>query len=381
MGENLFVDEDPVDETYARRLRRRLLSWYRANARDLPWRRTRDPYAIWVSEVMLQQTQVATVIPYYERFLQRFPTLSALAAADEAAVLETWAGLGYYSRARGLLHGAREVIEKWGGALPRRREELLRLPGVGPYTASAIASLAFGRPEAVLDGNVIRVLCRLFALRGDPAAGPLRRRLWALAGQLVSPTAPADFNSAMMELGATVCRPGRPDCHRCPVEPLCAARALGIEEELPEIPKAGPPVPVQMAAAVISSAGGTLLVRRGDERRWAGMWSFPVVEVAASADPRTTLAQHVRDRLGLAVRAGEAVAVIRHAVTRFTITLTAYRCEVESGTPAARGYLEWGWFNEEELACVGLPSPHRRLAGLLVRKDREAAQLELSYTG
>src|SRR5205823_775886 len=197
---------------FSHRLRRALRRWYRAAARDLPWRRTRDPYAIWVSEVMLQQTQVATVRPYYERWMQRFPTVTDLAAAGEEDVLQVWAGLGYYSRARALLRGAREVVARHGGQVPRRTEDLKALPGIGPYTAGAIASIAFGLREPVVDGNVTRVLCRIFGLRGDPNAGQLRSELWRLAALLVPPRAPGEFNSALMELGATVCRPGKPDC-------------------------------------------------------------------------------------------------------------------------------------------------------------------------
>lgn len=369
-----------LDPQYVRTLRRRLLRWYAAAARDLPWRRTNDPYAIWVSEVMLQQTQVATVIPFFERWLARFPTVPALAAADEEEVLQVWAGLGYYSRARALLNGARAVVECHGGRVPDTVEELRRLPGVGPYTAAAIASIAYSRPAACVDGNVIRVLCRLFALRGDPGASPLRGRLWELAGALISPTRPGDWNSAMMELGATICRPVRPDCPRCPVAAQCAARAAGIQEELPEIPKAPPSEPLAMAAAIVEREGRYLIARRGSGGRWAGMWQFPALEVAPGEEPRAALREHLREALGVDVEPGRVLATVRHGVTRFRVTLTAYLCESGAGEPAPRGYVDARWADPGELGSVGLPRAHQRLAAILRGDAPNEAQLDLLLT-
>src|SRR5262245_36972849 len=234
----------------ARKIRAKLLAWYDRNGRDLPWRRTRDPYAIWVSEVMLQQTQVKTVLGRYAHFLGRFPSVGALARAREADVLHAWQGLGYYSRARRLHQAARAVHERHAGLIPRSREGLLRLPGVGAYSAGAVASIAFGERVPVVDGNVVRVLTRLFALAGDPGRAPLRARLWDIASELVPDGRPGDFNQALMELGATLCTPRGPASGRCPLARECRARARGTADRLPELPARARTTEVRVAAAL-----------------------------------------------------------------------------------------------------------------------------------
>ncbi|HET9551996.1 MAG TPA: A/G-specific adenine glycosylase, partial [Anaeromyxobacteraceae bacterium] len=225
----------PIAAARSAALRRRLLAWYDASRRDLPWRVAQhgaDPYRVWLAEAMLQQTQVARVIPFYRRFLEDFPTLQALAAASEEAVLARWSGLGYYARARALRRAAREALARHGG-LPASVEALRALPGFGPYTAGAVASIAFAIPAAAVDGNVARVLARLALVAGDPAAAPVRRRLQALAEALVDPVRPGDWNQALMELGATLCVKPAPRCERCPVAPLCEARRAGRERSVP----------------------------------------------------------------------------------------------------------------------------------------------------
>ena len=210
-----------------------LLGWYDANKRAMPWRRTKDPYRIWLSEVMLQQTTVATVIGYFERFLERFPDVRALARADEAAVLRLWAGLGYYSRARNLHRAAKAVVEEHAGRFPRTLQGLRSLPGVGRYTAAAVASIAFGLPAELVDGNVIRVYARLFALRGDPRSPALQEKVWTLAAEHLDHGRPGDWNQALMELGATVCSPVGPECGRCPLSKSCLARKRGLQDSIP----------------------------------------------------------------------------------------------------------------------------------------------------
>jgi len=354
-----------------------LLEWFRREQRDLPWRRTPDPYAIWVSESMLQQTQVATVIPYFERWIARFPTLQALAEADEADVLHAWQGLGYYSRARNLLYGAREVLAKHGGRVPDRVEDLRALPGVGPYTAGAIASIAYNIEAPIVDGNVIRVLSRLFALRGDPAKAPLKGRLWELAEALIPQGAAREFNPALMELGARICTPANPRCGVCPVSAACAARALGVQDQLPETAKRPAPTAVRMAAAVVGRDGRLLLAqRRAEQARWAGMWQFPMVE----AQPEESLPDAARRALwevvGLEARAGERAAVVRHGVTRFRITLEAYYCAA-IGDPEARGCQAWRWVAPADLEAYALPAAHRRIARILLEEE---PQLELRFS-
>src|SRR6202171_1405948 len=260
------------------KFRRRLLTWFSARKRDLPWRRTKDPYHIWLSEIMLQQTRVVAVVPYYESFLERFPDMQALARARAEAVLSHWAGLGYYSRARNLLRAAQEIDARHGGRFPSDYDAALALPGIGRYTAAAVLSIAYEKPLAVLDGNVARVLARLGAVRGDLRAPALWRKLETTAQELLARKSPGDWNQAMMELGATVCIPKSPKCGECPVAPWCQARKLGIAELLPETKKKRAPVQVTLAAAVLlDPRGRTLLVRRTgkDGALFSRMWQFP----------------------------------------------------------------------------------------------------------
>jgi A/G-specific adenine glycosylase len=343
---------------------RRLLAWYRQNKRELPWRATRDPYAVWVSEVMLQQTQVATVIPFYERWMQRFPTVSALAAAADHDVLHAWQGLGYYSRARRLRDGARHVVIHHGGKLPDSVEELRTLPGIGAYSAGAIASIAFGRPEPAVDGNVARVLCRLFALRGDPARPPLQRELWRIARELVPERQARDFNQALMELGATLCTPrAAPRCNECPLKGECEGHAVGVAAELPELRKREPPTQVHAVAGVMADNGRVLVVRLPESApRWAGMWQFPTSEVGPEENAGSALRRTMRDQVGLDVDVAELVAVVRHGVTRFRVTLDAYRCRVNRGRPRPRSVSTHAWKRPSELGDLAMPSPQRRIA-------------------
>lgn len=339
-------------------LQRSLLEWYAEHARDLPWRRTRDPYAIWVSEVMLQQTQVATVIPYFERWLGRFPDVECLARADEHDVLHAWQGLGYYSRARSLLAGARAVLERHAGEIPSSVEALCALPGIGPYTAGAIASIAHGARAAIVDGNVERVLCRLFALAGDPKKQPLKRQLWQRAEALIPEGRASDFNQALMELGATLCTPRSPRCERCPWAAACAARARGAPEAFPEAAPRPKPTAVRMVAAVVERDARVLLTRLPDDApRWAGLWQFPSAELGPGETPERALSR----ALGRRARAESQLDRIQHSVTRFRITLEVFRCAISARTldpPLA-------WKRAAELATLAMPAAHRKIADRL----------------
>ncbi|MCW5836366.1 MAG: A/G-specific adenine glycosylase, partial [Labilithrix sp.] len=282
----LTVNQDgaaspPAQGSEVARLRQDLLAWYAAARRDLPWRRTRDPWAIWVSEIMLQQTRVDTVKPYYERFMARFPTPLALAEAPEDQVLAAWSGLGYYRRARMLHAGARVVAER--AAMPCDREGLLELPGVGRYTAGAIASIAFEEPVGLVDGNVARVFARLFALEDD-MRGPGMKRAERLAEELVPRERPGDWNQALMELGATVCTPRSPACDRCPVASSCRARAEGLVDRLPVIGEKAKPKEQRVQALVARTRDGrVLLARRRSSGLFAGLWEPPAVDGDAAA--------------------------------------------------------------------------------------------------
>ncbi|MET0412177.1 MAG: A/G-specific adenine glycosylase [Polyangiaceae bacterium] len=342
---------------------RDLLAWYERHRRDLPWRRSRDPYRIWVSEIMLQQTQVATVIGFYERWMQRFPDVSALARADTDAVLSAWEGLGYYSRARNLLAAARRVVDEHGGQLPREIAELRGLPGIGRYSAGAIASIAYDAAEPAVDGNIVRVLTRLFCLEGDPKRAPLAERIWELARRLIPEGRARDFNQALMELGATCCTPKSPSCGRCPVAAHCEASRRDAVERFPASSRRPVAVEQTRTAAVIRRGARVLCVRQPTTAaRWAGLWTFPETERAPDAAAARTLERFVHESTGLDVKSEGELLVITHQVTRFRITLEVHACRVLGGRGRALGYAELAWCEPEALTRLAMPTPHRKIA-------------------
>ncbi|TVY10326.1 A/G-specific adenine glycosylase [Paenibacillus cremeus] len=283
-----------------------LLAWYRRNKRDLPWRRSRNPYYIWISEIMLQQTRVDTVIPYFHRFVDKFPTVDALADAPEEEVLKAWEGLGYYSRARNLQSAVREVKERYGGVVPDTKDEVFSLKGVGPYTAGAILSIAYNKPEPAVDGNVMRVLSRYFLIEEDIMKGSTRVTMEKLAQELIPEGAAGDFNQGLMELGALVCTPKSPGCLTCPVLAHCAGRAAGVEDTLPVKKKAKPPRPEQRYVALITDAAGRVLVRqRPQEGLLARLWELPHTEAPGlltlpdAAAAQEALAGHLAEDAGV----------------------------------------------------------------------------------
>jgi len=311
--------------------RQGLLDWYRANRRDLPWRRSRDPYAVWISEAMLQQTRVETVIPYWERFLARFPDITRLAAAEPDEVLGAWAGLGYYSRARNLQRAAQLVVERHGGRLPDTVESLRELPGVGRYTAGAVASIAFDRPEPVVDGNVARVLVRLHGIRESPQRPAVAARLWELAAELARGPSPGDLNQALMELGALVCTPRAPSCPACPLRRRCAARRDGDAEALPVRVRKAPPRAVEAVAALILRRGRVLVVRRPPRGLLGGLWELPGGELAPREEPLAGLRRALFERTGLAVARMERRGEVEHAFTHRRLRLHVFRCDTPEG--------------------------------------------------
>ena len=316
----------------------RLLAWYRANRRDLPWRRDRHPYRVWVAEIMLQQTRIAAVLPYYRRFLRRFPSVRALARAPIEDVLTQWSGLGYYSRARCLHRAAAKILALHAGTFPRDREAALKLPGIGNYTAAATLSIAYGVPLAALDGNVARVLARLRAIRGDLREPRRWRRLGSLAQHLLAPDAPGDWNQALMELGETVCTPRAPSCRACPVAKWCRARANSLAGAIPAVRRKRATKRVSIAAAILRDPDGrTLLVRdpgAHDDVLFSRLWQFPAIE--ARGDPMAQLAAHLRERFGADEIAFRALPPARHGVTYRNVTLLPFlACVTE--LPRVRG--------------------------------------------
>jgi len=316
---------------------------------------------------MLQQTQVRTVIPYFQSWMKRFPDVAALANAAESDVLHAWQGLGYYSRARNLRRAAQEMLRVHDGRVPERVSELVALPGIGPYSAGAIASIAYGHAEPLVDGNVIRVLARLFALRGDPNKAPLKAELWAYARALIPKDAAGDFNQSLMELGATVCTPRSPRCEDCPVADHCQARAAGLVEVLPELPARPKATPIHVVSAIATRAGRVLVTRlRPDAPRWAGMWLFPTAEVGSTETPETAVARALFSAVGLRGEASGLVCVVRHTVTRFRITLDAYRTSVSGGVAKALTVSECAWRRPDELRDLAMPNAHRQIAERLL---------------
>jgi A/G-specific adenine glycosylase len=328
----------------------RLLAWWDRGHAELPWRQTSDPYAIWVAEIMLQQTQIATVLPYYERWLARFPTVQALAQASLDDVLKLWEGLGYYSRARHLHASAQVVAEEYGGELPQSAQALQRLKGIGPYTAGAIASIAFNQPVPVVDGNVIRVLSRLVDLEDDVTKTTTKKELWSLAGSLVPAERPGAFNQALMELGQQICVPAAPECHRCPLADLCLARERGTQLERPVRPPRRRTPHYDVAAGVIWREDGRFLIaRRPLDGLLGGLWEFP----GGKRDPGETLPEalvrEIREELALEIAVDRRLVTIKHAYTHFRITLHAFHARYLGGEPQHVGVADHAWVSLEEL--------------------------------
>ena len=342
------------------KFRRGLRAWYKRCARDLPWRRHRDPYAVWVSEIMLQQTQVATVEPYFERFLAAFPTVEALAAADERRVLRLWEGLGYYRRARQLHQAARQIVAEHGGRFPAARDDVMRLPGVGRYTAGAILSIAFDAREPILEANTTRLFARLLGYRGDPLAKAGQELLWSMAAAVLPTHGAGQFNQALMELGSLLCTPREPRCAECPAAALCAAQRAGLQAEIPP-PKARREFESRYeAAVVVRRAGRVLLAPCGDAGRWAGLWDFPrfTLQTPSRTPPARQLAAALVEALGVRVRMGAKRLTIKHGVTRFRITLDCFTATYRSGKPPAAAR----WVAPNELHEYPLSATGRKIA-------------------
>lgn len=342
-------------------LRRRLRAWYRAVARPLPWRESRDAYRVWISEIMLQQTTVAAVIPYYERFLARFPTVASLAAAPESDVLQLWEGLGYYSRARNLLRAAQVVVQQHAGEFPREVADLQALPGIGRYTAGAIVSFAFNQPAPIVEANTLRLYSRLLGTRLDPRSAVGQRLLWEFAGRLPPASEPSEINQALMELGATLCTPREPGCPRCPLLSHCRAATAGSQHEIPPPARRPELSRVVERAIVVRRRGQVLLMQHGPDERWAGLWNFlrfPDEEV------RGDLTGHLQQRFGLRAAVGDSFHTLTHGVTRYHITLHCHAARWQSGEPV-EGTRPFRWVTLAELAQVPLPQSGRKLAQLL----------------
>ena len=350
------MESDPTTPGPAE-FRRRLLGWYRRQKRDLPWRRTSDPYAIWISEVMLQQTTVAAVIPFYGRWLETFPDVRSLAAAPLRKVLKAWEGLGYYARARRLHAAARAFARMPGGRIPEDAETLRAVPGFGPYTTAAVLSLAFGRPLPVLDVNVRRVMMRLLRLCGQ-ADGRHDKAISARLAALIARRAPGDFNQAMMELGALVCRSRSPLCAACPLQAFCAAFAAGEQEIIPR-PKKVSYRKIEAVVGIIEDGGRILIQKRPDTGLLAGLWEFPGGKMKRGEGRLRALAREIREETGAEITAPRYLMKVDHSYTQFQVTLHAFRCVLK--TAPENGGARLRWVRRRDLKAYPFPSGSARI--------------------
>jgi len=341
-----------------------LLEWYKVNARPMPWHDNPDPYHLLIAATMLQQTQVETVLPYLERFLQRFPTVADLARASEEEVLRYWSGLGYYNRARSLRRAAQQLCRRHNGTVPCRVDALLQLPGIGEYTAGAVVSIACGKPEPALDANGYRILARLLAFDQDITRIPSRRQLTEACRQILPEHAPGEFNQALMDLGALVCTAREPRCLICPLAGLCRAFQEGRQASIPIKPTRRHPVKVQDVCVVIEQGVRWLMVKHTDGRLWRGLWGFPRVRVQ-DGEALEQAARRAAETIGLQLNHCEPVLVIRHGVMHYSITLHVMRCTLREKAVVDDEVARW--VLPKEARSLPVPSPVRRIIEKLFR--------------
>ncbi|HEX8387083.1 MAG TPA: A/G-specific adenine glycosylase, partial [Rubricoccaceae bacterium] len=365
-----------VEPCHEAAFREALPVWFDGARRAAPWREggpdgRRDPYRVWLSETMLQQTRVETATPYFERFVAAYPTVEALAAAPLDAVLVLWEGLGYYSRARNLHRAARAVVAEHGGAVPSDAAAFGALPGVGPYTTAAVLSLAYDVPLAVLDGNVVRVLARVFAVADDARAPRTRAALQRLATRLLDAARPGRWNESVMELGATVCTPRKPACPACPLQGVCAAFATGRPEAFPVVaPRKAVPHAVVAVGLITDDDGRVLMQRRPETVMLGGLWEFPGGKVEPGETPAEACAREVHEELGVRVDVGRPVAVVDHTYSHLKVTVHAFRCRLVSGTPVAVTGEPMRWLGPDELTDVAVPRASRRIIEAVAAEAR-----------
>lgn len=348
-------------------IQRELLIWYYKNRRNLPWRKDRDPYRIWVSEIMLQQTRVDTVIPYYERFLNQFPTLQDLAEATDDQVVKAWEGLGYYTRVRNLHSAVKEVSAKYGGKVPDDVETLSTLKGIGPYTTGAILSIAFNKKVPAVDGNVMRVFSRLFAMPDDIARPSTRKKMEQIANHLIPAEAPGDFNQALMELGAMICTPSSPQCLFCPVQPVCDAFQEGLQHELPRKKKAKPPIPMDVVFAWIRCGDEILIEKRPDTGLLAGMWAIPTIEEVFEENYLETLGRFC-DKKGIPATNYKVRGQIEHIFSHRHWKVTIVEAVVSQKQSITSLPANWQWLNIDDFEKKAFSNVYRKAFHLLAEK-------------
>jgi len=354
-----------------------MLNWYRNNSRDLPWRRTHDPYKIWVSEIMLQQTQVDTVISYYERWMETFPTIRHLAKAPLEKVLKAWEGLGYYSRARSLHKAAQHVVSELNERIPRIKKELIALPGIGAYTAGAILSIAFNQAEPVVDGNVVRVLSRLFRIERDVQDPKTIAMIWDCADQLVPDKYPGDFNQSLMDLGAMICLPKKPQCLLCPIASFCQAKASGAQEQLPIKTKKTKVQSLEKIVALVEDKGKLLIRQRPSSGLLGGLWEFPETVRKGNENIKKALRRAVKEQHHLDIEFTGELPAIKHLYTHRHVTFLPYY--LKSGAPKKipRQTSSVKWVTLESLKRYPISVAHQKIVKALKTHQEETAQLAL----
>jgi A/G-specific adenine glycosylase len=342
-----------------------LLDWYEHDHRPLPWRETRDPYKIWISEVMLQQTRVKTVLPYYRKFLERFPEIGTLAAARLEEVLKLWEGLGYYSRARNLHHAARQIMAQFNGHIPDTLESFVQLTGVGPYIGAAVQSIAFNRPHAAVDGNVKRVLARLMKNERPINVASSLREYQKAADRLLVKNDPGRFNQAMMELGAMLCRPRIPECYACPISSFCKSFDNECQHEYPKRVRKPAVATRQIAVAVIVRNGRMLITRRKPEGLLGGLWEFPGGKIEKGETGRQACIREIREEVNLEIKIISRLARIRHAYTHFKINMEVFHCAYLSGDVSLNSAIDYCWVTVDELPLYPFPKANHKFMNLL----------------
>ena len=350
-------------------IQRKLLAWYDKTKRDLPWRNTNDPYSIWVSEIMLQQTQVKTVIPYYERWIKTLPTIDKLANAPEKKILKLWEGLGYYSRAKNLKKSAKIICKEMNGKLPNTVKNLQNLPGIGRYTAGAISSIAFGLKAPVLDGNVKRVLSRLFCINENGATSASEDRLWQKAEDLLPASRPGDFNQALMELGATVCIPKSPKCQQCPVRTICKAFLKNRVNQFPPSKKNIPSKKIEVSAGIIIKNKKVYIQQRAKDGLMGGLWEFPGGKRKKGESSEECLRREIKEELGVNVVSLNKVMTIKHTYTQFRVTLTVFNCKLQKKQIRPDGCEQWKWVSLSNLKKYPFPAANVKIVKYLTEKQ------------
>ena len=362
------TQEKPLTLEKKPQFRSQLIRWFRTHQRRLPWRQTRDPYQIWVSEVMLQQTQVKTVLTYYQRFLERFPDIRHLAAADLQEVLKGWEGMGYYGRARNLHRAAQMIVNDMGGKIPSQYQVFRRLPGVGEYIGAAVQSLAFDQPRAVLDGNVKRVVSRLFLMDSPLNTTSSLRLCKQRVEDLLDPGRPGLFNQAMMELGATICHPRKPRCPVCPVSRFCQAYHTKRQNEIPVIPRTRSIPEHHVVAGIVCKNSHLLITRRKPAGLLGGLWEFPGGKVRMGETAREACIREIREEVNLAIEIVDRLTRVKHAYTHFRIVMDIFRCRYRSGEVVLKGPVDHRWITVEEVDRFPFPAANHKFIPLLKKQ-------------